>query len=273
MLADGQEVSPETFRQLQAQLEEAGHHPLGGDGTSEYLRRVVQQVSPRGRMVGRGELIPLSGDLVISRDPALFLRVRMSGFPAAFERVLEALEGDGELPASLTRLVGVLPRRPPTPRPSRFHHGESRPMCSSVSRRTRSRWQSPALDRHQAVLVQGPPGTGKSRAIANLVGHLVAQGQKVLITSHATKALRVLRSQLSDTLQPLCMHVLENDLETRGQMEQSVRGILSRLTASDAMRLEREVEEFTTLRQDLNEKISHITSDLQWAAKDYAFPS
>ena len=55
------------------------------------------------------------------------------------------------------------------------------------------------LNQHGSVLVQGPPGTGKSHTIANLIGHLLAHGQSVLVTSHTTKALRVLRD-----------HVIEN---------------------------------------------------------------
>jgi hypothetical protein len=36
---------------------------------------------------------------------------------------------------------------------------------------------------HSGVLVQGPPGTGKSHTIVNLVSHLLACGQRVLVTS------------------------------------------------------------------------------------------
>src|SRR6266446_4257662 len=52
------------------------------------------------------------------------------------------------------------------------------------------------LEREGCVLVQGPPGTGKTHTIANLIGHLLAQGQSVLVTSHTTKALRVLRDHV-----------------------------------------------------------------------------
>src|SRR5207253_4171319 len=79
-----------------------------------------------------------------------------------------------------------------------------------------------ALDAHRAVLVQGPPGTGKSHTIANLIGHLVAHGKRVLVTSHTTKALRVLRDQVVESLRPLCVAVLDQDLVSRAQMEHSV---------------------------------------------------
>ncbi len=42
------------------------------------------------------------------------------------------------------------------------------------------------LEQHGAVLVQGPPGTGKTHTIANLIGHLLAQGKSILVTSHTS---------------------------------------------------------------------------------------
>ena len=46
------------------------------------------------------------------------------------------------------------------------------------------------IEKYNAVCVQGPPGTGKTHTIANLLGHFLAQGKNVLVTSHTPKALR-----------------------------------------------------------------------------------
>ena len=50
------------------------------------------------------------------------------------------------------------------------------------------------------VLVQGPPGTGKSQTIANLICHLLALGKKVLVTSHAARALTVLKNKIPEEI-------------------------------------------------------------------------
>ena len=52
------------------------------------------------------------------------------------------------------------------------------------------------IQTQNGVLVQGPPGTGKSHTIANLICHLLAQGQRVLVTSHTARALKVLKDKL-----------------------------------------------------------------------------
>lgn len=50
---------------------------------------------------------------------------------------------------------------------------------------------------HKAVVVQGPPGTGKTHTIANLLGHFLAEGKNVLITSQTRKALEVLKEKIT----------------------------------------------------------------------------
>jgi tRNA(Met) C34 N-acetyltransferase TmcA len=81
------------------------------------------------------------------------------------------------------------------------------------------------LARRDCVVVQGPPGTGKTHTIANLLGHLLAQGKRVLVTAHTPKALRVLRQKVVEPLQPLCIIVLRNDKQSQEELEASVQKI------------------------------------------------
>jgi very-short-patch-repair endonuclease len=78
------------------------------------------------------------------------------------------------------------------------------------------------------VLVKGPPGTGKSHTIANLICHLLATGDRVLVTAHAPKALAVLRGLLPDDVRDLCVTTLGSSREDQRLLEESVRGILRR---------------------------------------------
>ncbi|HXG52850.1 MAG TPA: AAA domain-containing protein [candidate division Zixibacteria bacterium] len=78
------------------------------------------------------------------------------------------------------------------------------------------------------VLVKGPPGTGKSHTIANLICHLLAIGERVLVTAHAPKALTVLRDLLPGDIRNLCVTAFGSSREDHRLLEDSVRGILSR---------------------------------------------
>jgi very-short-patch-repair endonuclease len=78
------------------------------------------------------------------------------------------------------------------------------------------------------VLVKGPPGTGKSETIANLICHLLATGERVLVTAHAPKALTVLAERLPADVRNLCVMAFGSSREDHQLLENSVRGILSR---------------------------------------------
>lgn len=219
------------------------YHPLSTEATSRFLRRLATQLSSSGEFVdddpGNPTVQPRVG-----RKPVIFLRTRTLGYATALEAILEDIPKTGDLPVSLLNIAGV-------PRIDR-HAGE--PIDSAVPEygndaedilfsKDANREQldvARRLERHGAVVVQGPPGTGKTHTIANLIGHLLAQGKSVLVTSHTAKALTVLRDQIVPELQPLAIAVLQSDAETRKQLEDSVTAIVERLSSGSVEQLERE---------------------------------
>ena len=84
------------------------------------------------------------------------------------------------------------------------------------------------LNNDGCVVVTGPPGTGKSHTIANLTSHLLARGERVLVTAQAPKALTVLRDLLPKQLRDLNVTSLGSSFEDQKLLEQSVGRILSK---------------------------------------------
>ncbi|ROR02920.1 AAA domain-containing protein [Desulfosoma caldarium] len=78
------------------------------------------------------------------------------------------------------------------------------------------------------VLVKGPPGTGKSHTIANLICHLLATGERVLVTAHAPKALTVLWDLLPEEIRYLCVPAFGSSRDQHRLLENNVRDILAR---------------------------------------------
>lgn len=96
--------------------------------------------------------------------------------------------------------------------------------------------QRQIIHKHNAqagVLVQGPPGTGKSQTIANLICHLLATGQRVLVTSKSPRALEVLNDKIPEGIQPLCISMLGSGIDERASLEKSVNGILTNINSRD----------------------------------------
>jgi len=99
------------------------------------------------------------------------------------------------------------------------------------------------LNSQRSVLVQGPPGTGKSHTIANLICHLLATGQSVLVTAKTSRALKVLHDKISDSIQPLCISILGNGIEERESLEKSVNCILTEFDRKDEIKTNLRIKE------------------------------
>lgn len=107
------------------------------------------------------------------------------------------------------------------------------------------------------VLVQGPPGTGKSHTIANLICHLLATGQRTLITAKTPRALKVLERLLPEEMRPLCINLLGSGLEEKRFLEASVRAILQKNEQWKEDHAQREIQkgkdDLHRLRQERSE--------------------
>ena len=174
---------------------------------------------------------------LISYAPALVLRERR---PTAYDELIRKFletAGDGGLES--TKPWNLLLREGDV---SEGAAGDSRPdqdHCAPGQRSLeRFLFPLPANDeqreivyrlRHSpCVLVKGPPGTGKSHTIANLICHLLAMGDRILVTAQAPKALAVLGKLLPDGIRDLCVTALGSSREDQRLLEESVRGILRR---------------------------------------------
>ena len=245
------DVEPKALARARDELVRGGFHPLGGDDTSDYLRRFVVQLSPRGRFVPAGAPDKEPDDPQVGRSPVLFLRNRTLGFATALESTLEDLGRRSELSPALLRIVGLDPPIEDEEAPELLPGEEPESLLLSKPANPEQVSIAMRLDKAGCVLVQGPPGTGKTHTIANLIGHLLAQGQSVLVTSHTTKALRVLRDHVVEPLRPLCVSVLESDLESRNQLENAVTSIVERLSTGSPKKLEAEAQDATARRAAL----------------------
>lgn len=112
------------------------------------------------------------------------------------------------------------------------------------------------------VLVQGPPGTGKSHTIANLICHLLANGNKVLVTAYTKRALEVLKDKLPDDFKNLTVNLLSGDTSSIHDLESSVNAINDELSNTNIEVLKKETEELEYKLSSIKQKISTETNEL-----------
>jgi very-short-patch-repair endonuclease len=248
--------------------EEGGAHPLGSATMDATIKQLAAVLNVRDIAAADTEPPAPSTRAVLHRRPVLLVVPPVAGLQAACDAFLEALLTGVALPLALARIVGADtegvrdssdegPPAPPVKSVELFFTKPANAAQEEIARR---------LESSGTVLVQGPPGTGKTHTIANLLGHLLAQGKRVLVTAQTTKALRVLREKVTEPLRPLCVSVLDSDLESRNELEHAVNGIIAGLTR-DASTFEREAAAQKQTRKRLLETVASKAEQLRDALR------
>lgn len=228
-------------------LEEIGNELWNEDHLDTVLKGWVQAVSARGEY--KNTLVPPSRgehEPQVCLAPALILRERTErSLIRMFQEIIEQLGQGKDIPIGVRRLVEVV-----ADNSTGAHNGEHpQPGTTAIDSniyfpRLANEKQKEIVSRlatTEGLLVQGPPGTGKSHTIANLVCHLLATGQKVLVTSQTARALKVLRDKLPFELRNLCVSLLGDDRRALQHLEECVQGITRRYNHWDPAENEREI--------------------------------
>jgi len=247
----------------QEELSQGELRPMGDDGVTDWLKGVIGAFRD-GELV-EGEPESVEDFPRIGRAPVLFLRKRQAGRIQFIEEILADLPTASELPSSLLDIVGYAPEIEPNESASESDTAYANEDENILLSKPANAAQLAILKKlaHQnGVLVQGPPGTGKTHTIANLIGSLLAEGKSVLVTSHTTKALRVLREQVAEPLRSLCVSVLDSDVTSRKEREMAVREL--------AVRLGESRQSFVQQADLLAVKRRLILSELRTARSDLA---
>lgn len=242
------DVNLSAVNRLQDDLQRRDYHPLDRNETPGFLKALVHQLSsdsvwsPAGVPEGWAK----QARLLLYGEPCYIVRRRLDGTPKAIEQIIRNIRDTGSLPAPIGDIVsGGRVEAPPEREPESVEEqlaavgGESVEILLSKEANKEQLEIAKRIDQYNAVLVQGPPGTGKTHTIANLMGHFLARGQSVLVTSHTPKALSVLKDKVAPGLRSLCVSVLE---DSNIDMERSVDGITEYMSRTTSHELKREME-------------------------------
>ncbi len=253
----------DAIRTVTEALVRASAHPLGGESTSEFFRDLIQRFWPNGRFFENVLEAENASGPRLYRQPQLYLGNRNYGLAENISRYVDAIPKLEEIPESLHRVVGIDTGRSD----ERPDDGPPIDLLLTNHANTEQEQVLKRLEETGAVIVQGPPGTGKSHTIANLIGHLLAQDKSILVTSHASKALRVVRDKLPKPLQSLCVSVLESDEDSSRQLEESITGIVNYLASTSDKKLTRDIERLTESREKLRQEREELRTRLFEAVK------
>jgi len=263
---------------LERAFRDAPVDPTDPEESAACCREFVQTLHPEGRYEPEATAAPPRAHPVVDGRAVLFLRPRSAElWKQELRGVLQALDEGLPVPATIRALVAPDGGDAPGPEGGAGGRGAAAggahpavdagdllfPLPANLDQREIAR----RLEVSAGVTVQGPPGTGKSHTIANLVCHLLAQGRRVLVTSHTERALRVLQGRIPEEIRALCVPVLGADQSSLQEIENSIRVIQDRLASLDPDALDREVDDLWERLRAVRREIAAHRLDLRTAAE------
>jgi very-short-patch-repair endonuclease len=268
--------SGEMIAQLDKDLQALGIEPLGGQKAEGFYVSLIQGLFENGEYVSKKESTGPAAHPRLWRDPVLILRSRTAGLSTFLDTIIEDLSHEDTVPPEgLSRIVSVTSASSGSVHPNEFRDkgvahraipdcgGDASDILFSKPFNAEQYQIASRLSQADSVLVQGPPGTGKTHTIANLLGHLLAQGKTVLVTAHTTKALQVLRDKLDICLQPLCLSVLDGETDGQKQLSTAATEICNRLSGTNSATLRREAAALREARRRMLESVEILRRQLR----------
>ena len=252
------DIHLENVFELEKEVKERNLHPLNRKETVDFFKKFIHSLTNRGFFIEDGDIEDLKeyGDIFIEDNPLIFIRKKETGIVKAIENITEKIENSGEIPAHLYELVGVASEEENENTEKDFREEEILFVKDANTEQVNIAKQ---IEKNNAVVVQGPPGTGKTHTIANLLGHFLAQGKNVLVTSQTKKALRVLKEKIPKSIQGLCISILDDD---NSDMRKSVETISEKLGNFTSEKLKKEVEELEKIRIKECNDLENITDQM-----------
>ena len=230
-------------------LEDAGADAnlAGDESLSEALEKFAASLHPDCRFVPAEEELPEDAGekpaFTLEASPIILIQPRPSGVRSAIRSIRKEIAEHRDVPAHLMEIVcpDVFPTLASGLTPTLSLEaklaataGEDPDVLLAKPANPEQLAIAHEVEHNNVVLVQGPPGTGKTHTIANLLGHFLSQGKRVLVTSHTTKALSVVKDLLPKEIQPLCVTMLGD----RKDLEQTSSELITRLTRLNVEDLE-----------------------------------
>lgn len=257
-----------SINHMQEELHQNDYHPLDRNDLPVFLKMFIHQLSSESLFSEDG--IPDKWQeeerLLLYRNPCYILRKRMDGALKAIEQIIEHVDETGEIPAPIHDIVeGGKIDIPENVGETSIEEqlaavgGESVDILLSKEANKEQLEIARRIEQYNAVLVQGPPGTGKTHTIANLMGHFLAQGKSVLVTSQTQKALSVLKEKVAPGLQSLCVSVLD---DSNVDMERSIDGITSYMAQFTSFEVEKEMESLGRGRKEIISELADVRKKL-----------
>ncbi len=237
-------------------------HPLDREALDPLLRRFANIIRDDGMFTPSVE--PGTGAAthpVVSIAPAFILRKRSNeGLVRIYNTIDAQLAASGVVPLGIRQVIDVVEGDDDR------DHGEQGAAPTEAFLPLAANDQQlqiiARVDSAYHTVVQGPPGTGKTHTIANLVSHLLAKGQRVLVTAQTDRALRELQDKLPAEIAQLTVSVVGRSRADLADLRVAVESIGAHASSYDPESAAQLITQLDTKLDDLRRDRSKLEGQL-----------
>ena len=192
--------------------------PFDEADTDSFLENFVQKIdSSSAYYKDVKQVIHSENKILMYNRPVLFIRNKKNNILQSLDNIINEMKQKGEVSDVLLNLIGEnavssSPRL--EKRTLSTIRGENETILFSREANKEQLDIAQNIEYSNAVLVQTPPGTGKIHTIINLLGHFLAQGKSILVTSPIQKTILDVNEKMIKELKNFCVFDLEdNEIE------------------------------------------------------------
>lgn len=241
-LNEAENINLTNILKLAEKIKEKNIYPLNEDETDNFFREFIHELSMNGyyeKDIENFQLFEDKSNIIIEDNPIFFIRKKESGIIKAIDEVIKNIEESGEVPEQLRELVGINKIEKVYEETQKAKKLSKEEILFVKDTNNEQLEIAEQIEKYNAVVVQGPPGTGKTHTIANLLGHFLAQGKNILVTSQTKKALKVLKDKIPKNIQGLCISILDDN---NSDMSRSVENITEAMGRMTSEKLKKDVD-------------------------------
>lgn len=260
---------PETRQQLDDALVEVCSGVLELGALESHFSRWAHILDPSGSWEEAGSSNAGDGRLKVRMAPALIYRRRSrQSLLRVYQKILADIDETGDVPIGLVSLVtptDTLQKLAEEGLGEGANSWSVSPAALLPLAANEEQLQLVArVECQRHTVVQGPPGTGKTHTIANLLSHLLARGQRVLVTAQTDRALKEVRGKLPEPLRDLLVVAVGTGRSDLDGLAASVRAINEQADSFNRRESERLVvslkSELDRLRREESSLINQLVS-------------
>ena len=242
-------VNPMELKRISDELRQNYYNPISSKESSAFMRGIAKRLHAEGQVVedytADYKLTPVT---LIDRN-VIILAPKTSAATTTFDRAIAFYEADRKSPI-ISQISGD----------AVIQEEETKPLDFGLFTKEYNSEQLNILKSSYAntvTLVDGPPGSGKTHTVANIIGHYLAEGKRILVLSKKKKALRVLKNMIDPAFNGL---VVSRIMDSNDDINETLYYINEFISNHTTLEMEAKAKKLAGERADILSRMEETKS-------------